>query len=214
MTHVPDASRYGGYVDLARAQRRGVDYEIVVERRPASTVAILAPHGGAIENGTSEIARAIAGDEFNLYLLEGLRSSGNYRALHLTSHRFDEPECLALIANCTVVLALHGCGGQDPRVLLGGRDTALRDRLARAMADAGLDAAVDGHRFPAMQPTNICNRGATGRGVQIELTNPLRVFAAAAPVIAATRAALCALPGVDAESATVRAAGETHAVAN
>src|ERR1700751_5506986 len=90
--------------------------------RPDSSVAVLAPHGGAIEAGTSEIACAVAGSEFNLYVFEGIRESGNYAALHLTSHRFDEPRCLALLSACDHVITVHGCRGEIPRVLLGGLD--------------------------------------------------------------------------------------------
>ncbi len=91
------ADAYTSFVDLAKQQVRGVDYEIEVHRHTASPVAIIAPHGGGIERGTSEIARGIAGEDFNLYVFEGLKSSGNYAALHLTSRHFDEPACLELI---------------------------------------------------------------------------------------------------------------------
>jgi phage replication-related protein YjqB (UPF0714/DUF867 family) len=53
-------------------------------------VAVIAPHGGGIEPGTSELATAIAGDDFSLYLFEGLKSAGNGE-LHITSTNFDEP---------------------------------------------------------------------------------------------------------------------------
>ena len=79
-------SGYGCYADLAVAQVEGADFSVCVQRRPESPIAILAPHGGGIEAGTSEIARAVAGSEFNLYLFEGIRPAGNYDALHLTSH--------------------------------------------------------------------------------------------------------------------------------
>jgi phage replication-related protein YjqB (UPF0714/DUF867 family) len=58
----------------------------------------VAPHGGRIEDGTLEIARAIAGRDHHLYLLEGRRTSHNYHTLHLTSHRFDKPRCLDLLS--------------------------------------------------------------------------------------------------------------------
>jgi phage replication-related protein YjqB (UPF0714/DUF867 family) len=170
----PDARNFTNFADLARAQVRGRDYEIRVTRRPSSPVAIIAPHGGEIEDGTSEVARAIAGAEFNLYCFEGTRPSRNYAALHLTSHRFDEPECLSLIRGCSIVVAVHGCAGAEPMVFLGGLDVPLRDRLARALYDAGVRAETAGHRFPAVRPDNVCNRGAGGRGVQLEITHPLR----------------------------------------
>src|SRR6516164_10197773 len=125
---------YRCYADLARAQVEGSDFNVRVQRRPESAVAILAPHGGAIEAGTSEIARAVAGSEFNLYLFEGLRASGSYAALHLTSHRFDEPQCLALLAGCDQVIAIHGCRGAGPEALLGGLDGVLKERIGAAIA--------------------------------------------------------------------------------
>jgi phage replication-related protein YjqB (UPF0714/DUF867 family) len=187
---VPDARAYRSYADLAAVQVRGRDYEIEVRRRPASPVAVIAPHGGRIEDGTSEIARAIATDDFNLYLLEGTRPSFNYRALHLTSHRFDEPDCLALIRDCRFVVAVHGCKGGDQRVLLGGRDVALRDRIAAALAAESLLAFRDGHPFPALHLENVCNRGADGRGVQLEITHPLRRSMAAVRLAGAVRRVL------------------------
>ncbi len=190
MPDSPDARTFRNFADLARAHVRGRDYEITVRRRHDSPIAVIAPHGGEIEDGTSEIATAIAGHEHNLYLFEGVRASRNYFSLHLTSHLFDEPECLGLISACATVIAIHGCAGAEPKVLLGGRDTALRDRLAGALLAMQIGAETGGHRFPATQVTNICNRGAREQGVQIELTDPLRRFPAAATVVEATRAAL------------------------
>lgn len=187
---VPDARNYRHFADLAAAQLRGRDYEIEVRHRPASRIAVLAPHGGRIEDGTSEIARAIAADDFNLYLLEGTRPSLNYRALHLTSHRFDEPGCLALIRDCRFVVAIHGCDGRDQRVLLGGRDVALKERIAAALRAESLFALDDGHPYPAVHPDNICNRGAGGGGVQLEITHPLRRSKEAVRLAVAVRATL------------------------
>jgi phage replication-related protein YjqB (UPF0714/DUF867 family) len=187
---VPDARAYRSFADLAAVQVRGRDYEIDVRHRPASPVAVIAPHGGRIEDGTSEIARAIAADDFNLYLLEGTRPSLNYRALHLTSHRFDEPQCLGLIRDCRFVVAIHGCDGRDQRVLLGGRDVALKERITAALLAESLLALGDGHPFPALHPDNVCNRGAGGRGVQLEITHPLRRSMEAVRLTGAVRVVL------------------------
>jgi phage replication-related protein YjqB (UPF0714/DUF867 family) len=67
----------------------------------------VAPHGGGIEPGTSELADAIAGSDLSFYTFEGLKSSGN-TDLHITSTRFDEPMCLTLLASSSVVVTLHG----------------------------------------------------------------------------------------------------------
>jgi phage replication-related protein YjqB (UPF0714/DUF867 family) len=190
-----DACSYADFADLARHERRGRDYEISISRNPASAVAILAPHGGRIEVGTSAIARAIAGSNYNLYLFEGIRRSHNYERLHLTSRLFDEPECLALLADCSVVVTVHGCKGNEDRVLLGGLDRKLKQRLASSLAAAGIARQADGHAFPATDPNNICNRGRTRRGVQLEISGSLRRSAFTARLADAVRAVLSECDG-------------------
>jgi phage replication-related protein YjqB (UPF0714/DUF867 family) len=170
-----DARSYRGFADLARHYQRGRDFQISVTRRPSSGVAVIAPHGGGIEQGTSAIARAIAADDLNLYLFEGrMPGPANYAALHLTSRLFDEPECLELLRHCPVVVSIHGCKGTEDKVLLGGLDRALKARIAAALAQAGIARELDGHAFPATNPMNICNRGACGQGVQLEVSGSLR----------------------------------------
>ncbi len=89
------ADGYRGYDDLALALREGVDYAVHVRYPANSAVAVIAPHGGRIEGGTSAVARLIAGADHGLYLFEGLRTANdNFDHLHLTSHCFDEPRCL------------------------------------------------------------------------------------------------------------------------
>jgi phage replication-related protein YjqB (UPF0714/DUF867 family) len=184
---------YGCYADLAMAQVEGADFNVCVRHRPHSPVAILAPHGGAIEAGTSEIACAVAGSEFNLYLFEGIRESGNYAALHLTSHRFDEPRCLALLSACDHVISIHGCRGETPRVLLGGLDAELKEMIRQAIVAVGIETCLVGHRFRAVHPRNICNRGRRGAGVQIELSSALRLEEFNAAIVIAVRSVLLAL---------------------
>jgi phage replication-related protein YjqB (UPF0714/DUF867 family) len=163
------------YGDLAQRYVEGVDYSVHVMPRAQSRVAVLAPHGGRIEGRTSEIARLIAGDEHGLYLFEGLRTTGdNFDRLHLASHRFDEPRALDLIASCDTVVAVHGYAAPGPDVLLGGLNERLKELVAQALAEIGFSCLIDGHRFPGRHPHNICNRGRSGGGVQLELSEGLR----------------------------------------
>jgi phage replication-related protein YjqB (UPF0714/DUF867 family) len=169
------ADSYRGYGDLARAQSEGVDYAVHVRYPHNSPVAILAPHGGRIEGGTSAVARLIAGSDHGLYLFEGLRAANdNFDQLHLTSHCFDEPRCLDLIARCDTVIAVHGYAAPGADVLLGGRDERLKQELAPALAAQGLSVEIEGHDYPGLDPLNICNRGRSGQGVQMELSASLR----------------------------------------
>jgi phage replication-related protein YjqB (UPF0714/DUF867 family) len=163
------------YGDLARHYIEGIDYAVNVMSRERSEVAVLAPHGGRIEGRTSDVARLIAGDEHSLYLFEGLRTGGdNFHCLHLSSHRFDEPRALDLISRCGTVLAVHGYASPGPDVLLGGLNERLKRAIAHALAEAGLSCLTEGHRFPGSHPLNICNRGRSGAGVQLELSEEFR----------------------------------------
>jgi len=184
---------YTCYAHLAAAHVEGADFQVRIEHRPKSKIAILAPHGGAIEAGTSEIARAVAGLEFNLYMFEGLRASSNYAALHLTSHRFDEPRCLRLLSGCDHVIAVHGCRGDVPQALLGGLDRTLRMQIRRAIAATGIEARVAGHQYRGVHPQNICNRGRRAAGVQVELTSALRLEPAKHAIVTAIRSVLLTL---------------------
>ncbi|HVS27852.1 MAG TPA: poly-gamma-glutamate hydrolase family protein [Burkholderiales bacterium] len=185
--------RYHSYSEIAEHEVEGTNFAITVVRHSFSGVAVIAPHGGKIEPRTSEIARAIAAEDFNLYLFEGIKKRGNYAALHITSRRFDEPSCLELLSTCSFVIAIHGCVGHDERVLIGGLDNTLKDKVATELRQVGVNVQNDGHNFQATDPNNICNRGQSNRGVQLELTRALRGSANEQRVAEAVRAALLPL---------------------
>lgn len=139
-----------------------------------SAIALMAPHGGKIEPGTSEICRAIAGDTLTLYLFEGRKTASN-SDLHITSTHFDEPRALAAARSAKIVVTIHGQTGDKPFVNVGGRHEALRKTLIDALNAAGYDAFVHPDaRLQGLDLNNLCNRGETGRGVQLEVSRALR----------------------------------------
>ena len=168
------SDKYGSFDELRRAEREGVDFRIRVIQREASVV-IIAPHGGKIEPGTSELAEAIAGHDYSLYCFEGLQKRP-HRDLHITSANFSEPQCVDLVAACNQVVAVHGRDGKERQsVEVGGLDTDLRDIICRSLREAGFSAeVVTSGGLAALSPANICNRGARRRGVQLEITRGLR----------------------------------------
>ncbi len=168
------ADYYTNWQALQASEEENVDFRVDVRQRE-STVSIIAPHGGRIEPGTSELATAIAGHDFNLYLFEGLKSKGN-AVLHITSHRFDEPRCLALAKQSDYILAIHGCNDlrtECASVYVGGAALHWRQRLLVMLRDARFKAAEDFHT-PGTEPSNVCNRGRGGAGVQMELSRRFR----------------------------------------
>ena len=74
--------RYAGFAELAGHERLGTDYRIRL-RSACPAFAIVAPHGGGIEPGTSELAEAVSGEQLSFYAFEGLKRAGN-AALHVT----------------------------------------------------------------------------------------------------------------------------------
>jgi phage replication-related protein YjqB (UPF0714/DUF867 family) len=165
------ADKYGSFSDLENSEREGVDFRVRLCHR-SSTVAIIAPHGGRIEKGTSEIAEAIAGEGYNLYCFEGMKPQRNW-ALHITSTRFNEPRCVDLVSACDVVVAVHGCKGADRTIYMGGLDDDLREAIRERLRRAGF--ATDSRpSLLGIGPDNICNRGRRRRGVQLEISKALR----------------------------------------
>jgi phage replication-related protein YjqB (UPF0714/DUF867 family) len=180
--------KYDSFAELAARETAGRDYRIRTVERGGSPVLVLAPHGGSIEVGTSELAELVAGSEHSLFLFEGLKLHGSNRDLHITSHRFDHPQCLELSSAHDFSLAIHGCRGES-HIYIGGLDVELTALLGSRLAAASLATSVDGHRYPGRHPLNICNRSARARGAQLEITNDLRTQARPA-IAAAVRAAL------------------------
>ncbi len=167
------ADRYRNFAQLRKGETEGIDYRIcIIERK--SFAAIIAPHGGRIEPGTSEIAATIAENVHSLYCFEGLRNR-HHRDLHITSTYFDEPQCLDLIARYRVVIAVHGLIGDRKRVVVGGRDVILGNAICAGLRSGGFTSRiVSSGNHAAISPNNICNRGQTGSGVQLEITKGLR----------------------------------------
>ncbi len=163
--------RYGSYRALQEREREGRDY-VIFARAGRTDTTVMAPHGGEIEPGTSEIARAIAGDEHGFYAFEGRKPRLN-RILHLTSTRFDEPRALALARRSRLVVTIHGCGEARDVVYVGSRCASLLEHTTTILGQWGF--AVDAHqRLRGRHPDNLCNLGRGGKGIQLELTAGLR----------------------------------------
>lgn len=164
--------KYSSFANLASDEQEGRHY-----RRPKkirdTKIAIITPHGGGIEPGTSEITKGLAGREFTFYCFEGVRSRGN-EELHIKSTCFDEPMCVQLVEHSETVVAVHGCEGGHEAVYVGGLDDRLRAQVIEALRSAGFKAEEDGSNHSGRYDQNICNRGIAGRGLQLEITEGLR----------------------------------------
>jgi phage replication-related protein YjqB (UPF0714/DUF867 family) len=166
---------YRNFAELCAAEREDVDFRVLAIKRNGSRTVIVAPHGGAIEPGTSEVAKEVAGEDLSLALFEGIKIEGGNKRLHLTSTKFDEPRCVKLVLEADAVIAIHGEASAESSIFLGGRDVHLGAQLKAALQRNGY--AVKAHRSPnlhGLSAANICNRGRRGAGVQLELSHGLR----------------------------------------
>lgn len=163
--------KYDNFRQLNENETTGKDYRIRF-RNGTSGIVVMAPHGGGIEPGTSEIANAVAGAEHSLYCFEGLKKRGN-SVLHITSRQFDEPIGIGLAGISQTIVTIHGCREMEEIVYIGGRDKPLKENLTKAITDAGF-AVDESSCFPGISESNICNRSRTGKGVQLEISMGLR----------------------------------------
>jgi phage replication-related protein YjqB (UPF0714/DUF867 family) len=169
------ADKYPNFAALEQHERSGIDYGVLV-RRAEPAFAIVAPHGGGIEPGTSEIADAVASQRWSFYTFEGLKRSGN-SVLHITSTYFDEPMCLTLLSDTNRVVTIHGEESDDDGegVFVGGLDVELGTGIGDLLRAQGFDVRKHPDRnLQGLDPRNICNRGTAGAGVQLELSRAVR----------------------------------------
>src|SRR5437763_6390593 len=171
------ADKYPNFQALSGEKVEGRDYLITVDQEGRSrSVVVLALHAGKIEPVTSMLAREIAGDDYCLYLFEGLLEGNNFAELHITWTRFDEPRALGIVGQCTTAISIHGRAddGEPEAIWLGGMHAQMVARIETGLSLCGFVSYSNGHRFPADNPRNICNRGLSGRGTQIEIPMTLR----------------------------------------
>lgn len=169
---VQAADLYSNYQQLSTAKIIGTDYKIV-NRKTASSTAVIAIHGGSIEPGTSELADNIAGTKHDFYSFYGIMSSNN-TSLHITSTNFDEPIALDLVKNSNNTLSIHGFSSTTKLTYIGGLDKTLVAKVKTKLKAAGFLVADAPINLAGLETTNISNRNLRKAGVQIEVSSALR----------------------------------------
>lgn len=151
------ADRYKNFEELAKNEREGADFDIELINRE-SPCAVIAIHGGNIEPGTTEIARALAGEKYSFYSLVGKNSEEESEVLHITSSHFDEPKCLALVSKSERVISIHGKSGKDEFVMVGGLDAEIIKKISDSLKNAGFEIREATENVNGNLPENICNK--------------------------------------------------------
>ena len=170
---------------LARRYVPGRDFSVSFGDSNVDQCLLIAPHGGGIEPGSSEILRAVADlGGWAWYDFAGYLRQGNKDALHITSTEFDEPTLLGLLPRAAFVVAFHGASAAgDAMAYVGGLWKLGRQAVAEAInaswKEHGIRAvdAVENDvasHLRGLEPSNVTNRGRLGEGVQIEFSRGAR----------------------------------------
>lgn len=129
-----DHDHYKNFAELNNHQEADKDYKIQI-KKTKTPILIMSIHGCNIEQGTSELAEMVAGNDFNFYNFCGLKTSNDENKflldslLHITSTHFDEPSLIAMTKTAKSCLSLHGYQGDKADFCVGGRDDELRQRI-------------------------------------------------------------------------------------
>ncbi|MER5863154.1 poly-gamma-glutamate hydrolase family protein [Kitasatospora sp. NPDC002040] len=179
------SSKYTEGVDWARRYHRA---ELPAAARFAAfdsfpRTAVLAPHGGSIELGTSELALAVAGwkpdapaessglgPTYDYWMFEGLMGKGENDVLHVTASNCDDPAALAITGGSRHAVALHGCLASqlrkcDPSIAFSQALTTVGDR---AVVVGGLDTTFTAYLAEGLR----AKFGSGVNGAMVIANNP------------------------------------------
>lgn len=149
------------------------NYEIILEDRK-SPVLVVAPHGGKIEPRTGNIAKAIAGEEFNYFEFAGKMETGNYQRLHVKSVSYNPPTLDPLLKNSGYSLSVHGVTGEVPLTYVGGLDEENVQKVVAALKAAGFTAMPSPDQYNGSNKSNFINKNLRQKGIQLEISTAQR----------------------------------------
>ena len=170
---------------LQRGHVLGRDFRVAFGDSKIEHCLLVAPHGGGIEPGTSEILRAVVEvGGWAWYEFAGFLRKGNKEALHISSSRFDEPTLKSMLPQAGFVVTFHGASESlEPIVFVGGKWKLGRQTIAESINAAfkeheirATDAVdrVDAARLRGLDDSNITNLGRRAEGVQLEFSRGAR----------------------------------------
>ncbi|MBX9696306.1 MAG: poly-gamma-glutamate hydrolase family protein [Cyanobacteria bacterium] len=171
------ADHYASLDELKSDMKEGVDFQIRSINRN-SKVTVVSPHGGNIETGTSELAEAIADDDFNLFDFKGLKAVAARKA-HVTSTHFRDPVLQKLLDASNICISIHGMRGNVELIYVGGLNSELKAMIAQNLKDSGFNIDDNPPRLMGTDKDNFVNLPRR-QGVQLEISHGLRMRLSAA----------------------------------
>jgi phage replication-related protein YjqB (UPF0714/DUF867 family) len=183
--------------------RHAWQYQTFKNFKRENEVFIMAPHGGGIESGTTELALATAGytEGFNgqpatsatydFFIFNGINAKYQNGRLHVTSSHYNDATAIELVKNSRISLAFHGCTDQQAAkaagkalkkgeaysaCLIGGLDEDFLTLLETRLQGANFNAFIThSEMLNGDLPQNIINRNKRNKGgAQLEITTTFR----------------------------------------
>lgn len=176
----------GGYAEiLQRGHVLGRDFRVAFGDSKIELCLLIAPHGGGIEPGSSEILRAVVElGGWAWYEFAGFLRKGNKEALHISSTRFDEPTLKSMLPQAGFVVTFHGASESGESIVyVGGKwklgRQTVTESINAAFGEHGIQAtdAVEsggGAHLRGLDDSNITNLGRRAEGVQLEFSRGAR----------------------------------------
>lgn len=171
-------------------------YKTFENYKKEKEIFIMAPHGGSIERGTTELGLATAGftNDFNgqpatsatydYFIFNGTNPNNQNGKLHVTASNYDDAVANELVQNSLISLAFHGCTDIQPvettgegyeACIIGGLDEPFKQILEQRLVDAGFNAFITTQEMlNGNLPGNIINKNNRNAGAQFELTTSFR----------------------------------------
>lgn len=115
-----------------RILRKRVDWKKEI-KKTGSNVIIVAPHGGNIEKGTTELTKMVAKHNHYDYYSFTVLNQQNPEKFHVTSSHYNDPTLLNMVKSKDFAVSIHGAKGDKPVIYLGGLDTELKEAIKQQL---------------------------------------------------------------------------------
>lgn len=174
--------RLKSFNDLLK-KNKPCDYKIEMGEVSGSPL-VMAIHGGKIERGTGELARAIGEyKKSSFYIFTGKKAPDYFYKtaqsghLHITSHRFNDPKLMELAGRSPFCLSLHGYPSSQVDICIGGNGSLkIKKRLLMELEKNYPEFTSCISCCPpylGKHPKNVVNL-CKQQGIQLELSPRLR----------------------------------------
>lgn len=141
-----------------------------------SNVLIIAPHGGNIEKGTTDLTKLIADKgNYDYYAFNAIRDYKN-NELHVTSTNYDDQDLINSNYNRDISIAIHGMSDAQyyNTVLVGGRNFRLMDLISQELKGLNYIVKEPTGYLAGRDKRNVVNFNKNGMGIQLEITRDIR----------------------------------------